>query len=464
MSSTLNSILQLTDLYYSTIFLFRENPRPILCPITHLLARAIRDNAVEVDGYNQAEPFFSTKLGRDAVIVHWKESMLKKPIFRKSVRTPDEGWVKSTTEPMRYPTYAFYLDRIGEGLGSEEKWTTYCLRRGNANALIGIGASNSIIDQVMRHDPMTGCLQNAYQNQRVGFNVQDAYLERDPSADGLTKVFTHMSIRCNADVPKEIPKAEMDKLPPDPNALQLKQTIRAMFCRLRMKYNFIKLAPKEEQDNYRELRNKLRAVEKSFKDGMTKAFQKAYRKQMYNEELENQLRGHIATDKIEPTVIHHLSERTKVQTILCDLRANLVDEELTKRKIQAIDAMVLLASRREVRPPRAPTPTDDNSHKNLPSTENLSTSATEDIPLVLEKRQCIYCVGNHLLPFRDRVRCFKRVSHMMDHVENLHLRYEMGNPRFICRHPKCQHLGDFLTSIAHFKNHVLEVHGVKLRA
>ncbi|KAJ8068111.1 hypothetical protein OCU04_003683 [Sclerotinia nivalis] len=45
-----------------TTFLFRENPLPILCPISHILTRAIRDNAILVDGYTSAEPFFATDL------------------------------------------------------------------------------------------------------------------------------------------------------------------------------------------------------------------------------------------------------------------------------------------------------------------------------------------------------------------------------------------------------------------
>jgi hypothetical protein len=48
----------------STISLFRENTLPILCPITHVLSRAIRDDAVLVDGYTSADPFFATNLGR----------------------------------------------------------------------------------------------------------------------------------------------------------------------------------------------------------------------------------------------------------------------------------------------------------------------------------------------------------------------------------------------------------------
>jgi hypothetical protein len=44
-----------------------------------------------------------------------------------------------------------------------------------------------------------------------------------------------------------------------------------------------------------------------------------------------------------------------------------------------------------------------------------------EFPLVCEKTQCIICIGNEQLPYKQRTRTFRRVSHMMDHVENLHL-------------------------------------------
>jgi hypothetical protein len=83
--------MDLTDELDRTIFLIRENPLPILCLITHILAWAIRDDAVEVDGFTHAAPFFSTHIGKRAIKVHWKQSILKTPVFRKSVRTDIRG-------------------------------------------------------------------------------------------------------------------------------------------------------------------------------------------------------------------------------------------------------------------------------------------------------------------------------------------------------------------------------------
>jgi hypothetical protein len=118
--------------------LFREHPLAILCPISHILARALRDDAILVDGYTTAEPFFDTNLQDpiQAVKVHWKPSMLKVPVFRRSVQM-GTGYKKSMTEPMPYSTYAFYLERLGEDTGLEEKLTSYCFRRGLANAING---------------------------------------------------------------------------------------------------------------------------------------------------------------------------------------------------------------------------------------------------------------------------------------------------------------------------------------
>ena len=183
---------------------------------------------------------------------------------------------------MKYSTYAFYLDRIGSKLGSEEKWTSYCFHRGHANALLGITPA-SIVDQVMRHDLMTGCMQNAYQNCRIGFNTQDAFLDRDPSADGLTRAFTHMSIRCNPEVPKEIPKTDLARLPLDPKVADLQRRVKLMSIRIRQEYSYIKYALKEIKEDYQLLQRGLRNAEKAFRHDMTKVYQEACRRRIHYE-------------------------------------------------------------------------------------------------------------------------------------------------------------------------------------
>jgi hypothetical protein len=55
----------------------------MLCPISYILALAIKDNAIEVDSFTHAKPFFTSNLQdlTKAILVHWKPEKLKKPIF-----------------------------------------------------------------------------------------------------------------------------------------------------------------------------------------------------------------------------------------------------------------------------------------------------------------------------------------------------------------------------------------------
>ena len=53
---------------------------------------------------------------------------------------------------------------------------------------------------------------------------------------------------------------------------------------------------------------------------------------------------------------------------------------------------------------------------------------------------------------------------MMDHVEDVHLKYEATNKQVICRHPVCKSQRVVLNNVMHFKNHVARVHRIALRA
>src|SRR5258706_7686605 len=103
-------------------------------------------------------------------------------------------------------------------------------------AVLG-AAPDAVRDQVMRHDPFTGVFNGAYLNHSVRFNVQDAFLESDISDDGLTRAFTHMSIRCNPGAPKEVPKEVMDPLiAADPDIADLERRFKESYTQIKWEY------------------------------------------------------------------------------------------------------------------------------------------------------------------------------------------------------------------------------------
>jgi len=459
-----------------TTFLFRENPLPILCPISHILTRAIRDNAILVDGYTSAEPFFDTDLGGQnvkAMKVHWKPECLKRPLFRLSVWTTD-GWVKSTTKPMTYSKYAFYLNRIGQDAGLEDRLTSYCFRRGLVNAIDG-KAPDAVRDQVMRHNPFTGVFNEAYNNQAVRFNVQDAYLESDVTDDGLTRAFTHMSIRCNPGAPKEVPREVMDRLlAADPGIAVLQRKFKESHTSIKWDYTFINRAPKEIREAHKKLGQQLKAATKSLEDELQAEHRKDYFFYIHNEMMRRQLNrplNETVEEAAQPVIEHQLEERTQLQLVLCDLSKDLSPQAIVARKVSAINLQIALASRKELMTRQrrsAPTskgPLEEESpvSASVPNPALDPFSPASKFPLVCKKTQCIFCIGNEALSYGHRIRKFRRVSHMWDHVENIHLRDVPAEQPIFCPHPICKAEGLELNGVMHFKNHVATVHIVELR-
>lgn len=143
-------------------------------------------------------------------------------------------------------------------------------------AVLGV-ASEAIRDQVMRHDPNTGVFNGAYNNEIVRFNVQDAYLNGEVSEDGLTRAFTHMSIRCNPGAPKAVPADVMKQLlEAAPDIVGLEQQVKESSTRLRREYVCINRAPTPEQSGHAELRSQLKNAKKGFKAEMDDEYRKDY--------------------------------------------------------------------------------------------------------------------------------------------------------------------------------------------
>ena len=74
--------------------------------------------------------------------------------------------------------------------------------------------------------------------------MQDAFLKSDISDDGLTRAFTHMSIRCNPGAPKEVLKEVMKPLfAADLNIVDLERRFNKLNIEIKWEYKFIKRAP-----------------------------------------------------------------------------------------------------------------------------------------------------------------------------------------------------------------------------
>ncbi|PQE19655.1 hypothetical protein CJF31_00010054 [Rutstroemia sp. NJR-2017a BVV2] len=440
-----------------TTFLFHEETLPILCPVSHILAIAIRDNAIKVDGFTHAEPFFVSNLQdpTKAVLVHWKSEKLKTPIFRQAVWTFD-GLSTSAHKALRYSTFAYYLDRLGWAAGFAQKLTSYCFRRGTGNAVDG-AATTAVRDQVMRHNPQTGVFCGSYINEKVRFIVQDAVLDQ-PTNIGFLRAFTHMSLTCDPRAPIDVPEEVLKDLPPDPEIMELTRE-REEYKR---QYGSYRRAPPAIRKECEQLRRQIDSLQKQRDRAIKIEFRRDYFDRIHDEELEKQLQKVPTNEYIEPIVHHQLPERTRLQEVLCDLSRDLSPSDIVSRRIRAIDLMIALSYRQEQEVPHSNRSSRVSSESPKDEPPKDQSSYEDPFPLVCKKTQCIICIGDDRSTYEYRTRTYATPHKMMNHVDS-HLKEVPKSQRISCTHPVCQSEGLVLQHLQHFKNHVQTVHGISLR-
>ncbi|KAI9729334.1 MAG: hypothetical protein M1818_008541 [Claussenomyces sp. TS43310] len=437
-------------------------------PKPHILAIAIKDDAIQVDGYGHAAPFFASHLQHPmkAMLVRWKPEKLKMPIFRQAVSTLN-GFATSNTKAMRYSTYVYYLIRLGWAAGFEQNLTCYCFRRGAGNAVDG-NATTAVRDQIMRHDPNTGVFCGSYNNEKVRFIVQDAVLDQ-PTNAGFLRAFTHMSLTCDPRAPVDVPDEFLRTLAPDPEILELTKERDALRQEMKRRHRSIRNAAGTEiGKEYQQLGSRINALQKKRDREIKQEYRRHYFYRIHNEEMERQLNQVARDDYVEPVVQHQLPERAQLQAVLCDLSKDLSPSDIVIRRIRAIDLMVALSCRQETPRPK------ETSKETSPAPPTLPTCAKEEspgadppapdpLPLVCKKTQCIICLGNDRLTYKRRTHTFSTPEKMMNHVES-HLQHVSPSQRILCPHPTCRSGGLVLNNLMHFKNHVAVVHAIKLRA
>jgi hypothetical protein len=73
--------------------------------------------------------------------------------------------------------------------------------------------------------------------------MQDVFLEIDISDNGLTRAFTHISIRYNPSALKEVPSEVMDPfIATDPDIVDLERRSKALYTEIKWGYKFIERA------------------------------------------------------------------------------------------------------------------------------------------------------------------------------------------------------------------------------
>ncbi|KAK4170950.1 FluG domain-containing protein [Triangularia setosa] len=340
-----------------TIFFFSPTRRLIFCFISVIVSLAVHDSAFAASKFTSVRAVFQVR-NRGPIKctpLRWKEEWLKRPVFRRH----DDSY-----RPLLYQKLYDDMERQSLDAGEENAIEPKAWRRGAANAVNG-SASDAVRDQMMRHDPKWATFNSAYINEKVGFHLQNAFLD-EPTEDGLLAILSHIGLMRD-------PRASKDMVPDE---------------RAQLKGGQYRIKGSEREDRVRELTKLIAAKEAQRK----KAIRQAYREDYFH----NRPTWDIDTDGQE--------EDEYLAQILCNQPNNLSSGKLLELRIQAAELMVVLCGKRET---VKRTRIRRRAQVNVAVEESLGPEAQ-----ATARRREADCRGKALE--------FKHLNHFKNHVEVVH--------------------------------------------
>ncbi|OBT53129.1 hypothetical protein VE04_05757 [Pseudogymnoascus sp. 24MN13] len=426
-----------------TIFFFTEVDDPILCAITHFVSLALEDRAFEAPSLTTPKRVFEHKIHGpvNCTELHWKEEMLKRPIFRRDDPRRDD--LEAAVAALPYNQLHDPLNRLGKIAGIKELLTSYCFRRGTAN-VVDHAATDAVRDQVMRHNANSALHNGHYANEKVRFDVQSAGLGR-PSVDGVLKMLTHMSLMCDPRAPVHVPEEVLDALPPDPDITALEQE------RVQLKAGAYRIRGTSIEAEVRRLTSTINSARIRRRNIISQEYREEYFRRRPTEDIERHNNGQHEEEYIEPVVEHQIPQRTQLVKLICPRVTDTTLQNAVKRRIQVAELMLALCKCREVpsrHRPRVGIPLPSIFKEESPDLGPLDPV----VPLKCSNKQCPFCDGE-----------FCRPATMMNHVERIHFKGLNPKAKIECHYPRCKSLGVVLEHLQHFKSHIQLVHNITLR-
>ncbi|TVY63532.1 hypothetical protein Focb16_v014233 [Fusarium oxysporum f. sp. cubense] len=397
-----------------TIFYFTPTRKLLFCAVSTILALALHDNAFDAPSLTDAAVIFWSKPPRFkyCILLRWKKSMLKTPIFRRY-----RGAELSADEAMLYSKLRDDIGQQSLDSGHERKWTPRFARRGAGNAANGA----------------------AYLNEIANFDLQNAFLEEEKESQ-LFRLFAYVSLtrdpRATADM---VPDEVWANLAPDPEIVELEEQ------RAQLKRGKYRIEGHENEEEIRRLTNKIRTKRAYREKQVVKEYREDYFYHRPTWDLEQQVRGEDEEEYMEPVIDVHVPERARLVNILCYQPDGLTEDQILKRRVEAIQLMVALCDKRE-------TVKRHRVQQNARAQPHIKTEPSEagsepepslnQFPLLMQAGQCPDCIGDERLSLEEHTFTYCRLTVRNDHFDDQHLvereRALQRGERMVCIHPACR--------------------------
>jgi len=164
---------------------------------------------------------------------------------------------------------------------------------------------------------------------------------------------------------------------------------------------------------------------------------------------------------------YNISKQDVVIRLICEPVIDLTDREKHVRSIEIIKVRAALCRRQESQR-RDRSRSTFKSKKLMNSSEDLAANSEENttdyFSLICRSTQCSFCLDEKRKFYEDRTFEYCRFNKMMKHVQKTHLRKYASNDEINCEHSTCKTNSLILSSVMTFKNHIVKMHQINLRA
>lgn len=263
---------------------------------------------------------------------------------------------------------------------------------------------------MMRHDLQWATFNSAYINEKVKFDLQNAFLD-EPLEDGLITLFTYISItrdpRASYDI---VPEEVWNALPPDPDIARLEAQ------RARLKNGQYRMRGTDQEG---EVQFPTKEINKK-RAQRNKALRQEYRKYYFHNrptwDIERQLAEGSAEEPeedIQPPTQLYIPERAQLAEILCHQPDSLHANDLRNLRIQAAELMTILCNKKETAKRKVIRQAAQTSGINAFVKQESPGSGC--FPLLMEKTQCPCCIGSDLVSEEERTFRYCQPAVMNNH-------------------------------------------------
>jgi len=259
----------------------------------------------------------------------------------------------------------------------------------------------------MRHDPKWATFNSAYINEKVGFHLQNAFLD-EPTEDSLLAMLSHIGLMRDPRASKDmVPDEVWELMPPDPQVAALKAE------RAQLKGGQYRIKGTENEDQIRELTKLIATKEAQWKKAIRRTYREDY---FYNRPTwDIEADGQEEEEYVEPAIDLQIPERAQLAEILCNQPDNLSSAELLELRVQAAELMVVLCGKRE---------TVKRNHIRRRARADVTVKeespGPDPFPLLMDRKQCPRCIGDKTLSYEERTFKHCRPAVMYDHFDRKH--------------------------------------------